>query len=278
MNGTVAWTPPGSTSCRWVLAAAWKGGHAGASGRLPSRARLASSHCTYLQRPHPFDVLQGHGRLLPPAGRMYFGRAGDSSEEEEESAAGEFEGALPPPPLPPPGFAAVPFDYGGGGGGDDHGGREYAAVGFSYREQGAEEEEGQEQEAAAAAGAAEQRQQQAQQQQQEEEPFVAPFFVPERLRRHLPPTQRQYKARAAALCWPCAPGLWGFPLLPLQRGSPMRCPALPLHEMPQIIRQTAGFVRGGGQQLEVLLRVKQARGGQRRQHGWKGTHHLRGTC
>ena len=26
----------------------------------------------------------------------------------------------------------------------------------------------------------------------------------------------------------------------------------------QIMRQTAGFVRGGGQQLEVLLRVKQA--------------------
>lgn len=32
----------------------------------------------------------------------------------------------------------------------------------------------------------------------------------------------------------------------------------PLRIRPQVIQQTAGFVRGGGGQLEVLLRVKQA--------------------
>lgn len=164
--------------------------------------------------------MQRHGRLLPPAGRMYPLRAAEDGKEEGMGAHGgadggatgregplppppAFEGALPLPPLPPPpaaapqqagaaGLSAVSFDYGSEQPGAGQG--LYAAVGFSYGEQ--EGEQGAEQ-----GGSAPQPQppllQRPQQQQpeQEELPFSAPFLVPERLRAHMPATQRQYKVR-----------------------------------------------------------------------------------
>ena len=96
----------------------------------------------------------------------------------------------------------MPFDYGGGCGDEEAAaGGQYAAVGFSYGGQGEEEREEEEQQQQAAAQQQQRQRQQHQQQPQEEEaePFVAPFFVPERLRRHLPATQRQYKVRPLLL-------------------------------------------------------------------------------
>lgn len=162
----------------------------------------------------PFDcLLQHHGRLLPPTGRMYYAGGGEGSDEEaaaERRSAGgaaaaeyegalpappAFEGALPPPPLPPPPapppLSAVPFDYRPEQPGAGQG--PYAAMGFSYGE-----EEGEQGVEAPQQPQPEQRQQQQQQQAtQEELPFSAPFLIPERLRAHLPATQRQYKVRAS---------------------------------------------------------------------------------
>jgi hypothetical protein len=170
------------------------------------------------QRYRDLDIAREHelagpgaaGRLLPPAGRMYFPAQGDSDGSDEGEGGGRggrgghgqggYEGALPPPRMRPPPFpgaagskAAVPFDYGGDGGGEEEAadGGQYAAVGFSYAGQGQEEQEEEQEQQVATQQQQQQRQQQ--QPQEEAEPFVAPFFVPERLRRHLPATQRQYK-------------------------------------------------------------------------------------
>lgn len=163
--------------------------------------------------------VQRHGRLLPPVGRMYALTGGEDSDEEAAGehrgagrAAGDyegellpppaaaFEGALPPPPLPPPprhggsGYSALPFQYKAEQPGSGQG--PYAAVGFSYDDQ--EDMQGFEP-GAAAPQPPEPRQQRQQQSLQEDPPFSAPFLVPERLRAHLPTTQRQYKVRPNSL-------------------------------------------------------------------------------
>ena len=116
---------------------------------------------------------------------MYFVEPDDDRTTAGAAGPG-YDGALPPPPLPPPGFSAMPFDYGS----SEREAGEYAAVGFSYGEQQPEAAEEEAEEEQPAGGG---HMQQAQQAQQEEEPFVPPFLVPERLRAHLPLSQRQYK-------------------------------------------------------------------------------------
>ncbi|KAL4855281.1 putative MscS family protein [Chlorella vulgaris] len=189
--------------------------------------------------------LQQHGRLMPLAGYgAGFRRPrGDGSSWERQAglahgAAGRYRAALPPPQLPPPhrgppsGSAAIPFHYGAGvqeGAEveDGSGLGSYAAIGFQYSQQELQQEAEEEEAAAQEAAAAQQQQQQQQQAAQHaaeaaaqlsDLPFVPPFVVPEHLREHLPATLRQYR----------------------------------------MIRQTAAFVRGSGQQAEVLLRVRRA--------------------
>lgn len=114
---------------------------------------------------------------------------------------------------------------------------------------------------------------------EQEPPFVPLFAVPERLGTALPATQRHFKVGNMAArqrcsgcgAWPAKGGRinrgrWRHaPHCCALAGCPFgTCPSvLSAHmpassALPQVVEQTASFVRQGGGQLEVLLRVKQA--------------------
>ena len=221
---------------------------------------------------------------LPPPGFAavpfsYGGQPEEANEEGGPGYAGElppppsppplprYAGELPPPPSAPPGYSAMPFEYGGGQ--EEEAGEQhwYSAVGFSYGEQQQEAAEAAHQRQHAAPPAQQQQQQQQQQQEDEGPPFVANFPVSAQLRGHLPTAQRQYQVglgiRAAMSCpAPSCPALSCRHERPPPALHP--CPTPPTSTRPvcyhrvQLLRQTADFVRRGGAQLEVLLRVKQA--------------------
>ncbi|GAB4818444.1 hypothetical protein N2152v2_005490 [Parachlorella kessleri] len=185
--------------------------------------------------------LRLHGRAVSaPGGPEGSLERSDGEETEDDDS---YEGALPPPP----GFAAIPFSYGTDDGDDDAveapgpaqqqpqqqlqrsqgavrdanggNGNGFHAVGFSYdAAPDGPPAARPEQESGRPSRPASQQATALPVPGPDEPAFVPRFLVPEHLRRSMPATERHFK----------------------------------------VVQQTASFVREGGGQLEILLRVKQA--------------------